>query len=594
MKIFTVAFLFLFSFTMIANAQVQSRGGFAAVPAPGQPTAPGAVTPQPVAPQPPGAARPTTPTQTPQQQQQEQLRIVADPATNSLIIYGTAQEFQNIKNILKDLDAVPRQVLLDVLIAEITQTDNQSLGVDYEILRRNPQSIFGQRFPSAGAVKSLGSTLFPANGTFGAGVTGIFGGDDVRAIINALQADSRVKILSSPTVLATDNRPARIQVGSEEPVATGTITAAVGTVGSSTTISYRNTGRIVTIIPQVNSQGLVNLQILAEVSQRGENVRVGNVGDTFPSFDTRQAETTAVVQDGDTLAIGGIIAENVIRDRSGIPYLMDIPVVGRLFRTSSDTVRRTELVMLITPRVIRNRDESRSVTYDFKNSMATVRNELERIARERAKLVPKPSPQVLPPMPDPNAIEEAPKPNPSSVPSRSSSPLSGQPISGSFAGFSDQGAARPAVGTMKEMIETRNAAPLESRPAEPAGNFLAPEIIPAVVTPKPQGFALSLAPVEVKPAVAIAAKPAAGRTADKQNRIWAVQVAALAENKDAESMAAKLRKVGHQAYVLTSQVAEKIWHRVRIGKFANQNDAQELKKDLATTTEFRQAYVTAN
>jgi len=584
MKIFTVAFLFLFSFTMIANAQVQSRGGFAAVPAPGQPTAPGAVTPQPVAPQPPGAARPTTPTQTTQQQQQqEQLRIVADPATNSLIIYGTAQEFQNIKNILKDLDAVPRQVLLDVLIAEITQTDNQSLGVDYEILRRNPQSIFGQRFPSAGAIKSLGSTLFPATGTFGAGVTGIFGGDDVRAIVNALQADSRVKILSSPTVLATDNRPARIQVGSEEPVATGTITAAVGTVGSSTTIQYRNTGRIVTIIPQVNSQGLVNLQILAEVSQRGENVRVGNVGDTFPSFDTRQAETTAVVQDGDTLAIGGIIAENVIRDRSGIPYLMDIPVVGRFFRTSSDTVRRTELVMLITPRVIRNRDESRSVTYDFKNSMAAVRNELERIAREQAKLVPKPSPQVLPPMPEPNVIEPVPpQPAPSSMVPRQGASVPATAPSAGVAMFANPAQTHPTI-------------PLESRSAEPVGDFLAPEIIPEVVSPKPQGFALSLAPVEIKPSVAIAAaKPAAGRTADKQNRIWAVQVAALAENKDAESMAAKLRKVGHQAYVLTSQVAEKVWHRVRIGKFPNQNDAQELKKDLAATTEFRQAYVAAN
>jgi cell division septation protein DedD len=587
MKIFTVAFLLLFSFTMVANAQVQSRGGFAAVPAPGQPTAPGAVTPQPVAPQPPGVARPTTPTQSTQQQQQqqqqEQLRIVADPATNSLIIYGTAQEFLNIKGILKDLDAVPRQVLLDVLIAEITRTDNQSLGVDYEILRRNPQSIFGQRFPSAGAIRSLGSVLFPGTGSFGAGVTGIFGGDDIRAIVNALQADSRVKILSSPTVLATDNRPARIQVGSEEPVATGTITAAVGTVGSSTTISYRNTGRIVTIIPQVNSQGLVNLQILAEVSQRGENVRVGNVGDTFPSFDTRQAETTAVVQDGDTLAIGGIIAENVTRDQSGIPYLMDIPVVGRFFRTSSDTVRRTELVMLITPHVIRNRDEARSVTYDFKNSMSAVRNELERIAREQAKLVPKPSPQVLPPMPEPNVIEPVPpQPAPSSMVPR-------------------QGASVPAttpstgVAMFVSPAQPQPSFPLESRTVEPAGNLPPPEIIPEVVTPKPQGFALSLVPVEVKPRVAIAtAKPAAGKTADKQNRVWAVQVAALAENKDAESMAAKLRKVGHQAYVLTSQVAEKVWHRVRIGKFPNQNDAQELRKDLATTTEFRQAYVAAN
>ena len=584
MKTFTAILVCLFIVASLASAQNQPRnGGFAAVPTPGQPAAPGAVTPQPTTPLPPGVARPTTPTQ-PTQQQQEQLRIVADPATNSLIIYGTAQEFQNIKNILKDLDAIPRQVLLDVLIAEITHTDNESLGVDYEILRRNPQSIFGQRFPSAGAIRSLGSVLFPntTNG-YGAGVTGIFGGEDLRAIVNALQADSRVKILSSPSVLATDNRPARIQVGSEEPVATGTITAAVGTVGSSTTISYRNTGRIVTIIPQVNSLGLVNLQILAEVSQRGTSVRVGNVGDEFPSFDTRQAETTAVVQDGDTLAIGGIIAENVIKDRSGIPYLMDIPVVGRFFGTNSDTVRRTELVMLITPHVIRNRDESRSVTYDFKNSMEAVRNELERIARDRDKLVPKRSPQAQPPMPEPNVIEPVPpQPAPSSVAPRQGASV---PSTALFAGGS----------VMPDQAQAGTPVPMERRVDEPEGNFPAPGINRDVAAPKPQGFALSLAPVAVKPPVAIVvAKPATGKTASRQSHIWAVQVAATAENKDAELLAARLRKLGHEAYVLTTQVADKIWHRVRIGKFENQTDAQELRKALANGKEFRQAYVALN
>lgn len=583
MKTFTVAFLFLFSFTMIANAQSQSRGGFAAAAAPGQPAAPGAVTPPPVAPQPPGVARPTTPAAPTGQQQQEQLRIVADPATNSLIIFGTAQEFQNIKNILKDLDAVPRQVLLDVLIAEVTHTDDQKLGVDYEILRRNPQSIFGSAFPSAGAIRSLATELFPSGpGQFKGGVTGVFGGDDIRALVNALQSDSRVKILSSPSVLATDNRPARIQVGSEEPVPTGTITAAVGTVASSTTIQYRNTGRIVTIIPQVNSRGLVNLQILAEVSQRGTPVQIGNTNDRFPSFDTRQAETTAVVQDGDTLAIGGIIAENVIKDRNGIPYLMDIPVVGRFFGFTSDKVTRTELVMLITPHVIRNRDEARTVTHEFKNSLATVRNELERIARDQAKLKPKPLPQALPPMPEPNPIEPMPQPTPSSI-----APRQG--------GWVPSIAPPVGVAMFAGQAQAHTTVPMEGRAEEPAENFPAPEINREVVTPKPQGFALSLAPVPVQvPAPIVTAKPAAGKNANKQSRIWALQVAALAENRDAESMAAKLRKVGHQAYVLTSQVAEKIWHRVRIGKFENQNDAQELKKALATSKEFRQAYVALN
>jgi general secretion pathway protein D len=191
-------------------------------------------------------------------------------------------------------------------------------------------------------------------------------GDTIRGFINAFREDSRVKVLSSPTILATDGQPARIQVGTEEPIATGTVTSPVSTgVTSSTTIQYRNTGRILTIIPQVNAQGLVHLQVKTEVSQRGASVTVGQ--DSFPSFDTRDVETTAVVQDGETLAIGGIITERVNRNRLGIPFLMDIPVFGRFFGTTRDDVRRTELIMLITPHVIRSREEARTVTEEFKD-----------------------------------------------------------------------------------------------------------------------------------------------------------------------------------------------------------------------------------
>src|SRR4029077_7124287 len=197
----------------------------------------------------------------------------------------------------------------------------------------------------------------PAGGQFGAGLSMIFGNGQVKAFINALESDSRIKILSSPSVLATDNRPARIQVGSQQPVATGSVATPITTTGTGTgtsfatssTIQYQNTGRIVTIIPQVNSQGLVNLQILAEVSaiNKTATVQLGTSG-SFPSFDIRQAETTAVVQDGDSLAIGGIIADNKNENRTGIPYLMDVPVLGRLFRTTVDTSIRTELIFLIT------------------------------------------------------------------------------------------------------------------------------------------------------------------------------------------------------------------------------------------------------
>ena len=332
----------------------------------------------------------------------ELVRIVPDPATNSLIIFGTAQEFQNIRNILKEIDIVPRQVLMDVMIAEVTLTDDLRFGVEYQMLRDPDVEIFGRDFDQHVSILSGLPGALPG----GAGpqaLSMIIGtGDDIRGFINARREDSRVKVLSSPTILATDNQPARIQVGTEEPIATGTVTSPVSTgVTSSTTIQYRNTGRILTIIPQVNAQGLVHLQVKTEVSQRGASVTVGQ--DSFPSFDTRDAETTAVVQDGETLAIGGIITDTVTRGRVGFPFLMDIPVFGRFFGTTTDDVDRTELIILITPHVIRNKEEARTITEEFKSILGHVIQEygweINNLGRQKSRglePVPEKAPTVEP------------------------------------------------------------------------------------------------------------------------------------------------------------------------------------------------------
>jgi general secretion pathway protein D len=560
----------------------------AAVAVPGQPPTSPAPAPAPVTPQPPGVPRPPTPGSQ-AARPEEQLRIVADPATNSLVVYGTAQEFQNVKNILKELDIVPRQVLLDVLVAEVTLKDNESLGVDYEILANRPRSIFGQKFGSAGAMRSLGS-LFPSGGQFGNGVTAIFGNGDVRAVINALASDSRVKILSSPSVLATDNRPARIQVGSEEPIPTGTITAAVGqpSVSSSTTIQYRNTGRIVTIIPQVNSQGLVNLQILAEVSQRGANVTVGT--DTFPAFDTRQAETTAVVQDGDTLAIGGIIADNRSRSRVGVPYLMDLPVIGRLFGTTSDSVDRTELVMLITPHVIRNREQAQQVTDDFKKSLSTVRNELERMAREREKLQQKPlleKPALPGPSGDQPPKPPAPAPAPTAAPAGSA--LSVMPLnkissrSDAFPLSAELTGLRPAEEFRALYVAPNDGA--RSLPGE------SPRAIEAPQTQGQPAYALSVTSQPKSTVAPTLQRPTRPQTESKSTQLWTVQVAAMVRKRDAEELAGLLRNRGYEAYVMQAEIDRKTWHRVRVGQSLARADAFKLQKTLQAAEKFESAYV---
>jgi general secretion pathway protein D len=585
--------------------------GFAAIPAPGQPAP--QVSPAPFPLPVPGQPRPGTPTPgapgvpgAPGAKPEEQLRIVADPGTNSLIIYGTAQEFQNIRNILRDLDAVPRQVLMDVLIAEVTLSNDEFFGIDYEIGQGN-RTIFNQTFGSRGSVLTgvLGGLAGLAEGetirSFPGGISGIIGSSQtVRALVNALQKDSRARILSSPSVLATDNKPARIQVGSEEPVATGSITTQVGTAASSTTIQYRNTGRIVTIIPQVNSQGLVNLQILAEVSQRGLPVVIGQ--DQFPSFDTRQAETTAIVQNGDTLVIGGIITEDKNRSRSGIPYLMDLPVFGRFFGSTDDSVRRTELIMLITPNVIRNRQESKVVTEEFKAKLSAVKSELERIQREQERELEKLK-KPAPPQPKDTAPDQpkdtSPSPGASTpeqrVPARPSNPTPGRgatsmapPVRYSAASEKIQSAP------LRDPIEIRLQGPPQKPRPTPVPSAAMPAIkesrdsVEAKAEESPVAALSNPASVNL---AKVAADDAATRASATAGQVWAVQIMSYAREADARVFAGKLKEKGYSVNIVSGEVASQPRYRVEIGPLPSRSQAEAMEKELATVHKFDQAFI---
>jgi general secretion pathway protein D len=584
---------------------------FATVPAPSQPGIPVPAAPSP-APA-PGQVRPGTPT-TPSPRPEEKLRIVADPGTNSLIIYGSAQEFQNIKNILKELDAIPRQVLLDVLIAEIQLNNDQNFGIDYEILQGNV-TFLGQTFASRGALLTgiLSRLGQPVNGItpFPGGVSGVVGDNTVKALINALQADSRFKVLSSPTVLATDNRPARIQVGSEEPIPTGSVSTPIttGTGGvvssttsafaTSTTVQYRNTGRIVTIIPQVNSQGLVNLQILAEVSQRGANVLVGS--ESFPSFDIRQAETTAVVQNGDTLVIGGIIADNRSRERSGIPYLMDVPVFGRFFGSTLDTTRRTELIMLITPHVIRNREESQAVTDDFKNRVLNLRIELERERRdherelERLKklgvIEPKdstPSPGTATPEPQLPAQPSVPPPPPPAPAPATGALRAPPPVKSSDAAQMIQPARRRDAVKIKPQ-KTPVTPPVLSAPSAPTPDV---EESPQAELANDENTKIVSVPYQASVNLARAAPDeAAKRTIVAPEIVWAVQVASYARDADARALATKLKDKGYNVNIVAAAIAGQSRYRVEVGPLSNRSAAQAIQTELATIHQFDQALI---
>ncbi|MBY0279954.1 hypothetical protein K2Z84_31850, partial [Candidatus Binatia bacterium] len=328
----------------------------------------------------------------------KEVRVVADEIANAIVILATKRDYEQILKVLRDLDVVPRQVVIEVLIAEISL--NKSLSMGLQTTLSNPGSVNTTPTPAPSptasnttdGTTSLLNTLAATTGTdalkrlisiaptTGALTALITDQSSFRIQLTALAAAGRAKVLASPNILTADNREASIHIGTEIPILTSKanfpgIQGANGSTALVNSVQYRSTGVILTVLPQVNADGLVNLQVRQEVSDVGDQ----NFGSTgSPSFITRAAETTAVVQNGDSLLIGGIIQETSSRGRSGVPYLMDLPLVGRLFRVDTDAVRRIELIIMLTPHVIRNRSESLLVTEEYKDRLWDVVDEIER------------------------------------------------------------------------------------------------------------------------------------------------------------------------------------------------------------------------
>ena len=314
---------------------------------------------------------------------EQEVRVVEDEGTNSLVILSTPRDYQTLRTVLKQLDVVPRQVLIESMIAEISLNEGESLSIMNSLNASNADTS-GKTGDQGGAYFDMFGRELRAIGSLGTG--GLFGavshfrnGIEVyRGVINAAANNGKAKVLSRPNLMTSDNQEARILIGQEVPIVTSTANSNVQNNGQTQflqNIQYRDTGLIIRVLPQVNSEGLVNLQLAIEVSE----VAPGQSADGIesPTFTTREAETTVVVNSGETIIIGGIIFETVNEDEEGVPYLMNVPVLGRLFRSDSTTRRRTELIILITPFVVRDRDEARSVTEEFRRRVDRVLEDVE-------------------------------------------------------------------------------------------------------------------------------------------------------------------------------------------------------------------------
>jgi type II secretory pathway component GspD/PulD (secretin) len=282
-------------------------------------------------------------------------KIFPDEITNSLVILATPEDYALILETLKKVDQVPRQVMIEVLIAEIALTDELKFGLEWALKSRGDQgflSATGSFIPSASSSSTAASgTTTPAGFTFlGIDKTGL-----IQGFLQTLATQGKTNVLASPHIMAADNREARIQIGSQVPI----VTDVQSTTVTTQTVQYKDTGVIMKIKPSINEGGLVSMEISQEVS----DFTFQNIGtNVFPVFTKREASTYMVAQDGQTIVIGGLIQNKTGKTRSGLPFLSKIPILGYLFGYTDDTSDRTEIIMLLTPRVVKNQKEGENLT----------------------------------------------------------------------------------------------------------------------------------------------------------------------------------------------------------------------------------------
>jgi general secretion pathway protein D len=279
-------------------------------------------------------------------------RVMANSSDNSLLILATPEQHESVVKLLEQLDVPPRQVLIEAQILEVTLTGAFSSGVSAWLQQRgatNPATV-------AGSTSSSDRKLIGAfDGQIATLTAGLLVGQSRQlfGLLTAQETSGRTKVISTPRIIATDSIPAFINVGEQVPTLTSQALTGAQSSGSSlfaNTVSNVTTGTTLNLTARVNPSGVVTLQIDQEVSSPIAPVAGASI--QSPSFSQRTIKTQVTVQDGDMIAIGGIISETKTDSTSGIPILHKIPFIGQAFGSKSTTKTRTELVVFLTPHVI--------------------------------------------------------------------------------------------------------------------------------------------------------------------------------------------------------------------------------------------------
>lgn len=282
----------------------------------------------------------------------DQIRIGIDRESNALLISASPADRVRLQRVLQEIDVTPSQVLIEASILEVTLTDGMSSGVNWSVVGDNGRLKVVSTSSSTGSV----APTLP-------GIAVTFIGNDIKAAIDALSEQTAVEVISTPKIVTLNNRTATLQIGDQVPIVIQTAQSNVTPDAPRVVnVEYRDTGVILTVTPRVSGENTIMLTIAQEVSSVAKTTTSGI---DSPTIQQRRFESTLMLRDGQAVALGGLISSTRTNGDSGVPYVKDVPVLGRLFKSQSQDQRRTELIVLITAHIMRSDDSTAQVMSDL-------------------------------------------------------------------------------------------------------------------------------------------------------------------------------------------------------------------------------------
>jgi general secretion pathway protein D len=282
---------------------------------------------------------------------EEEVTVVGDEKSNKLVISTSPRYMETVLGIVQELDAAPPQVMIEVLLAEVTIDTDEQWGMD---INAGPfggdRYTFGTAAGTAGVVTSLGVPNLAVSAA------------DFSLLIRALQAQGKLEVLSKPQVTVNNNQKAEIQVGDEVAIVDGVERNFQGS--SFADVVRQQIGIILNVTPSISSDGFVRMEIKPEISQLSAKVQQISSDITAPIINKRAVDTVVTVKDGQSIVIGGLIQTIEEQRRTKVPGLGDVPLIGAAFRSKQNQARKTELLVILTPRVIPGQVESSSATIE--------------------------------------------------------------------------------------------------------------------------------------------------------------------------------------------------------------------------------------